>query len=93
MSFQFSYPQITQIFTDFMEDGVDAPEGLVGKILPPLCCRRGRRRSGLREGEEVGRVKAPAAVLLRAARLRRDEVAGNWWRGGFAFFILLPSSF
>ena len=20
--------------------------------------------------------------LLRAARLRRDEVAGNWWRGG-----------
>ena len=31
---------------------------------------------------EGGRKKAPAAVLLRAARLRRDEVAENWWRGG-----------
>ena len=26
MSFQFGYPQITQSFTDFLEDGVDAPE-------------------------------------------------------------------
>ncbi len=40
-----------------------------------------QERSGKKKNEKIADRVAAVAVNLRAARLRRDEGAGDWWWG------------